>query len=198
VPDWLGSLLLSFAWAPVLVVLHEAGHAFVALALTDGEVSMHMRGGGMLGGSVTYEESTLRRARDAAWIAAAGPAVTLAVAVVLWNVGLATGLGMVAWTGALLATVQFFTTALPLRYGAGLGGPADSDGRVIWRVLTGAPPGGIERELRHVGEPERAARPVFVFVLVAVGVLAVVLDPVMGAALVGLFGSAAILQSKLD
>ena len=69
---------------------------------------------------------------------------------------------------------------------ATLGGPADSDGRVIWRVLTGAPPGGIERELRRVGEPERAARPVFVVLLVLVAVLAVVMDPVLGLALVGL------------
>jgi hypothetical protein len=46
----------------------------------------------------------------------------------------------------------------------------DSDGRVIWRILTGAPPGGIERELRRQGEPEPGARPVFV-VLFGLGLL---------------------------
>ena len=66
--------------------------------------------------------------------------------------------------------------------------------RVIWRVLTGAPPGGIERELRRVGEPERAARPAFVALFAVVGVLALWVDPVIVLWLAGLFGAAILLQ----
>jgi hypothetical protein len=47
----------------------------------------------------------------------------------------------VAGVGASAASLQFVFSALPVRYGRGLGGPADSDGRAIWRMLTGAPPG---------------------------------------------------------
>jgi hypothetical protein len=96
--------------------------------------------------------------------------------------------------GAWVATLQFVTSALPRRYGAGLGGPADSDGRVIWRVLTGAPPGGIERELRRVGERERAMRPAFVAPLVLIGALVVWVDPTVVLWLAGLFGAAILLQ----
>ncbi len=85
VPDALAFILLSVAWAPVLVLLHEAAHAFAALALTDGDVSISTRGAGLLGGSATYEPASLRHARDEAWIAAAGPAATLLIATVLWS-----------------------------------------------------------------------------------------------------------------
>ena len=196
-PDWLAFILLSVAWAPVLVLLHEAAHAFAALALTDGEVSISMRGAGVLGGSATYEPARLRHPRDEAWIAAAGPAATLLVAAVLWLAWFGSGsdsLMTVIGVGATVATLQFVTSAVPFRYGAGLGGPADSDGRVIWRVLTGAPPGGIERELRRVGEPERAARPAFVALFAVVGVLALWVDPVIVLWLAGLFGAAILLQ----
>ncbi len=196
-PDWLGFLLLGVAWAPILVLLHEAGHAFAALALTDGEVSISLRGVGVLGGSVTYEEARLRRARDAAWIAAAGPAVTLVAAAVLWLVWLGSGaesLETVLGAGAWVATLQFVTSALPLRYGAGLGGPADSDGRVIWRVLTGAPPGGIEREIARLGKPDRAMRPGFVAVLVLVAALGLLVDPTVVLVLALLFGLGVVLQ----
>jgi hypothetical protein len=130
VPDWLAFIVLGVAWTPVLVFLHEAAHAFAALALTDGDVSISMRGAGAWGGSVNYEPASLRRARGEAWIAAAGPAVTL--------------------------------------------------------IAATAPPGGIERELRRLGEPERGTRPIFVVLLVLVAVLAVAMDPVLGLALVGL------------
>jgi hypothetical protein len=94
--DWLVFIAFCLAWTPVLVLLHETAHAFAALALTDGEVSISTRGAGVLGGSVSYDPASPRHARGEAWIAAAGPAATL-------------------------------------------GGPADSDGRVIWRVLTRPP-----------------------------------------------------------
>jgi hypothetical protein len=116
---------------------------------------------------------------------------------VLWLAWLGSGsdsLVTLVGGGAWVATLQFVTSALPLRYGAGLGGPADSDGRVIWRVLTGAPPGGVERELRRLGKREPAVRPAFVAVFGLVGVVGLWLDPVIVLWLAGLFGAAILLQ----
>jgi hypothetical protein len=190
-------VLLVIPWIPVLVLLHEAAHAFAALALTDGEVSISLRGAGILGGSASFDSSTLRHPRSEAWIAAAGPAATFLAATVLWLAWLGSGsdsLVTLVGGGAWVATLQFVTSALPLRYGAGLGGPADSDGRVIWRVLTGAPPGGVERELRRLGKREPAVRPAFVAVFGLVGVVGLWLDPVIVLWLAGLFGAAILLQ----
>jgi hypothetical protein len=195
--DWLVFPVLGLAWAPVLVLLHEAGHALAAMALTDGEVSISLHGAGVLGGRVTYEPATLRRARGEVWIAAAGPAVTLVAAVVLWMVWLTSGADnfeTVIGVGAWVATVQLACSALPIRYGAGLGGSGDSDGRVIWRILTGEPPGGIDRELRRLGKRERAARPGFVLVLVPIMVFSLWMDPLMTVGLIGLFGLALLMQ----
>lgn len=191
--------LLGIAWAPVLVLLHELGHVAAAMALSDGEVELELHAGGLFGGTVSFDPARIRRARSEAWIAAAGPAVTLAVALVLWLAWLgseADSLVTLLGAGAFSATLQFVTTAVPLRYGAGLGGPADSDGRVIWRVLTGAPPGGLERELRRQGEPEPGARPAFVVLLAVAGVLALLADPWLLAGLAALFGLAMLLQRK--
>jgi hypothetical protein len=190
-------VLLVIPWIPVLVLLHEAAHAFAALALTDGEVSISLRGAGILGGSASFDSSTLRHPRSEAWIAAAGPAATFLAATVLWLACLGSGsdsLVTLVGGGAWVATLQFVTSALPLRYGAGLGGPADSDGRVIWRVLTGAPPGGVERELRRLGKREPAVRPAFVAVFGLVGVVGLWLDRVIVLWLAGLFGAAILLQ----
>jgi hypothetical protein len=190
-------VLLVIPWIPVLVLLHEAAHAFAALALTDGEVSISLRGAGVLGGSASFDSSTLRHPRSEAWIAAAGPAATFLAATVLWLAWLGSGsdsLVTLVGGGAWVATLQFVTSALPLRYGAGLGGPADSDGRVIWRVLTGAPPGGVERELRRLGKREPAVRPAFVAVFGLVGVVGLWLDRVIVLWLAGLFGAAILLQ----
>jgi hypothetical protein len=44
--------LLGIAWAPVLVLLHELGHALAAILLTDGEVELDVRGAGILGGNL--------------------------------------------------------------------------------------------------------------------------------------------------
>jgi hypothetical protein len=196
VPDWLLLVLLATAWTPLLVLLHELGHALTAMALTDGGVSVELRKAGLMGGAATYD-GELRYRRAEAWIAAAGPAVSLAVAAVLWFAWVKSGADSVVTllgAGALGATFQFFTSALPLRYGAGLGGPADSDGRVIWRVLTGAPPGGIDRELRGLGEPERIAHPVALVLIVLVAALAFVLEPMLAVGLAFLFGVAFLLQ----
>jgi hypothetical protein len=197
VPDWLEFPVLVFAWSPVLLLLHESGHAFAALALTDGEVSMSLRGAGFLGGKVTYEPARVRHPRDELWIAAAGPSVTLAAAVVLWVAWLRTStpeLVTVTSAGAWAASIQLMCSALPLRYGDGLGGPADSDGRAIWRILTGAPPGGIERELRRAGKPDRAARPVFVALFVLIFGFTVWFMPGTALVLLGIFGLAIVLQ----
>jgi hypothetical protein len=61
-------------------------------------------------------------------------------------------------------------------------------------VLTGASPGGIERELRRTGERERPIRPAFAAVLGLVGVVGLWLDPVIVLWLAGLFGEAMLLQ----
>src|SRR5215207_5571872 len=90
-PDWLVFIVFAIAWTSVLVLLHETGHALAALALTDGDVSISMRGAGVLGGSVSYDPASLRHARGEAWIAAAGPAVTLFAATVLWLAWLGSG-----------------------------------------------------------------------------------------------------------
>jgi hypothetical protein len=47
-----------------------------------------------------------------------------------------------------------------------------------------------------MSEPEPAVRPVFAVLLGIVGVLAIAVDPVMGLALVGLFGGGALLQRR--
>jgi fumarate reductase subunit D len=199
VPDLLLFPLLAIAWSPVLVLLHELAHALAAMALTDGDVRIEMRGAGMFGGSATYEAARIRRPRDEAWIAAAGPAVTLLVAVVLWMAWLESGADDVhtlLGAGAVTASLQLMTSALPLHYGAGLGGPADSDGRAIWRILRGTPPGGIERDLRRQTEPQRAARPVFVVLLAVVAVIAALLDPWLLAGLALMFGLGMLMQRK--
>jgi hypothetical protein len=194
----LESILLVMAWTPVLVLLHELGHGLAALALTDGDVSLKLSRFGLVGGAAAYEPERLRRPRAEAWIAAAGPAVTLAAALALGAAWLGADAGFgaaVLRAGALAAALQLLVSILPVRYGAGLGG-GESDGRVIWRVLTGAPPGGIEREERLLGEPERAVRPAFAALLAVAGALALLVDPWLCAGLAAMFGAAVLLQRK--
>jgi hypothetical protein len=203
VPSWLSLLLLSLAWAPPLILLHELGHAFAALAVTDGEVKIRMRPGHalLLWGECTYEPARLRSPRSEALIAAAGPAVSLVVAVGLgWAALETTPLGYprgdfttrVLDVGALSATGQLLLTALPLRYGPGIGPVGgESDGRAVWRILTGAPPGGLARDERR---PERPIGPVFATLLALVLVLAVLVDPMIAVFLVVIFGIAFLLQ----
>jgi hypothetical protein len=189
VPDLLESVLLGALWAPPLVLLHELGHALVALAVTDGKVSIELDRAGITGGRALYEPGPMNRARDEALIAVAGPVVSLACAIVLWIAFVKQGsFGdlTVIEGGARVATIIFVASALPIRYGAGLGG-GESDGRVIWRVLRGGPPGGIAREARRMQRPDPAARPVFLVVLAVVGVLAFLADPLLGLGIVVLF-----------
>ena len=85
--------------------------------------------------------------------------------------------------------MMFVFTALPVRYGAGLGdNGAESDGRAVWRILTGAPPGGLAREEARLGRPERAIRPALAAVLAAAFVLALLADPSIAVELAVVFG----------
>lgn len=192
-------MLVAFVvWQPLLLVLHELGHALAALALTRGEVRIDLARGPFVG-VCEYDPSEPRVPRAEAWIAAAGPAVSLGVAATLW----VAALGSDEWTtgtsvllaGALSASVQFAITALPIRYGAGLDDAGtDSDGRAVWRILTGAPPGGLAREARRIGRREPAIRPAFAVVLAAIAVMTAFLSLVLAACLIVLFGAAFVLQ----
>jgi hypothetical protein len=73
-------------------------------------------------------------------------------------------------------------------------GPGESDGRAIWRVLTGGPPRGLAREERRLGRPERAARPGYVAALALVAVLAALVAPLLLLVLAALFGLAWLMQ----
>lgn len=176
---------LASAWGPVLVLLHELGHATVALDLTSGRVSLFVGrqrravrfSVGRLdfglspagpGGLCVYEPATLKHRRAEVWIAAAGPITSALTGFVLLLLALmANGFAAKVLTiGALGAVLETFISGLPLRYAQGLGG-GESDGRAVWRILRGAPPGGIDADLR---EP-RPIRPLFAAVLAAVGVL---------------------------
>lgn len=157
----------------------------------------------VLFGECSYDAAALRSPRAEAWIAAAGPAVSLALAMGLGWGAVASGLDLqgteiptnVLLVGSFGALMQFLFSALPIRYGAGLGDRAgESDGRAIWRIVTGAPPGGVAREERRLGRPERAARPAFVVLGLLIAVLAVAVDPPLGAILVAVFGGGLWLQ----
>jgi hypothetical protein len=212
---WWSFLLVSICWAPVLVLVHEMAHAAVALRLTDGPVivggsrdtRLAVAGPGRLrvelgaslltGGRCVFDPAGLRVPRGEAWIAAAGPIASLGCCLVLGYAAIAAGLGVrdttlvaILGPGACAAGIMFVVTALPIRYGAGLDPRGDSDGRVIWRVLTGAPPGGVERESR----PEREVRPVFALLLIFISGLALAANPWLLLVLVGLFLVALLLQ----
>jgi hypothetical protein len=212
---WWSFLLVSTCWTPVLVLVQEMAHAVVALRLTDGPVivggsrgtSLSVAGAGRLrvelgaslltGGRCLFDPAGLRVPRGEAWIAAAGPIASLGCCLVLGYTAIAAGLGAhdttlvaILWPGACAACVMFVVTALPIRYGAGLDPRGDSDGRVIWRVLTGTPPGGLERESR----PERTVRPAFSLLLIFIAGLALAANPWLLLVLVGLFAVALLLQ----
>jgi hypothetical protein len=205
VPSWLSLMLVALAWAPPLVLVHELGHAFAALALTDGEVKIRMRPGYavLLWGECTYEPDSIRTPRAEALIAAAGPAVSLVTAVALGWPALEAASAtdqpgfahQALGVGALCAAGQLLITALPLQYGAGLGAPgSESDGRAVWRILTGGPPGGLAREERRLRRPRRAIGPVFGAVLAAIVALAAYVAPMTAVLLVAIFGIAFLMQ----
>jgi hypothetical protein len=201
VADVLEALVLGVAWAPLLLLLHELGHALAALALTDGAVKIGFGRGGVFGYCL-YEPETLRSARAEVWIVAAGPAVSLAAAGVLWAMAWPEGLrheaefaAKVLMAGALTASAGFVASAVPMRYGAGLGG-GESDGRAIWRILRGTPPSGVARAERAFARPQRMAHPAILVLLGLVAVLTLLVNPPLALGLVALFGWAAWIQKS--
>jgi hypothetical protein len=192
--DLLVFALLGLAWALPLLALHELGHAAAALRLTRGEVGVHV---GFRGGHCVYDPEALERPRAEAWIAAAGPVSSLAAALLLGWAALEAGEGArsLLAPGALVAWGHFLVSALPLRYGAGLGVEAsESDGRAIWHILTGAPPGGLAREARRQARPQRVVHPVLAVAGMAAIVMALLIDPWLAVLLSALFGGAWLLQ----
>lgn len=209
---WL--VVVTALWAPVLVLTHELGHAGAALRLTSGPVliggpgkaegwvlegdrlQMQLAAGVFFGGRCDYDPQTLLRPRAEAWIAAAGPAVSLLASLVLAVLALVTsgGIAAVLVLGAAGSGSAFLFSALPITHDLGMG-THDSDGRVIWRVLRGSPPG---RD--HVWDdavaarPDRIASPVALVALAVCFCLALFLSPGLAFALVALVGSAAVLQ----
>ena len=208
-------VFFSILWAVPLVLLHELGHAAVGLVLTRGpvEVAVGDRADQLVleagrlelgmswsfspGGECRIDSSELSTPKAEAWIAAAGPAASLLLAVVLLSASASAGVfdpetslaARVLAIGGGMALGQFVLSALPLRYGRGLG-PGESDGRAIWRILTGAPPGGLGREQRRETRPERVAHPAAVAALVVIVPLAFLADPSMGVLLVVMLGVA--------
>jgi hypothetical protein len=197
--------LVALLWTPPLLLVHELGHAFTALDLTDGRVVVRLGAGRLLrlragrlelalsawpgfGGSCEYEPGTLKGpARQEAWIAAAGPLTSLFSVVVL-AIAAASAMGTlrdVLLVGTGTAAMGFLGSGLPLRYGRGLGG-GESDCLVVWRILTGGPPWS-SRERRG---DAAVARPAFLVLLAFAGVLAFLADPMLALALVGLFAIA--------
>ena len=209
-------IALSLAVAYPLVLWHELGHALAALALTRGSVGIgvgaahdgpHRISVGRLrvafgvvpfvGGECSYDPDTLRRARDEAWVAAAGPLASLAAAIGLAALALALGpaddLGVrVAVLGGQVAAFHALFTLLPIRYALGSGAAGrESDGLAVWRILTGST-GTIPALTHGVDSPtQRAAHPAVVILLVLIaGFTLVFVDFGLGLAVVGLFGLA--------
>jgi len=208
---------VGLLWGPVLVLLHELAHAVVALRLTTGKVKVSSSPGedGMalvgdrlelelspwilLGlGRCTIDADALKTPRAEAWVAAAGPAASLLGAIALAAV--ATSMGGAAAEGTIMGAagsgVAFIMTAMPVAYGRGLGGVTDSDGRVVWRVLAGGPPGRdpVWGDSKRLAEP-RHASPVALGALAVCAALALVVGFDLFLALLGLFGVALYLQT---
>jgi hypothetical protein len=218
---WALEVFLCILWAIPLVLLHELGHAAAGLVLTRGrvEVAVGDRADQLVleagrlelglswsfspGGECRIDSGELRAPKAEAWIAAAGPAASLVVAVVLLSASVSAGVfdpgtplaARVLVTGGGMALGQFFLSALPLRYGRGLG-PGESDGRAIWRVLTGAPPGGLARELRREARGERVAHPAALAVLLLIVALTLFLDPLLALMTILLFAVAWLLNRR--
>jgi hypothetical protein len=192
--DVLVVVLLAVAWGLPLLLLHELGHAAMALRLTRGEVGVDV---GFRGGHCVYDPARLERPRAEAWIAAAGPAASLVAAALLtWATLQTEGTARsLLFPGALVSWGHFLLSAIPLRYGAGVGLEAsESDGRAIWRILTGGPPGGLAKEARREARPERGVHPALAAAGLAVLVLALLMDPVLALLLAALFVGAWLLQ----
>ena len=209
-PLW-ALLLLPAVLAPPLVVWHELGHAVAALLLTRGPVEARVGAeespfwfsAGRLrvvisplplaGGECRYDDATLDRGRDEAWIAAAGPLASALAAGLLTALALALGsaddpLVTVAVVGAQVAALQTIMTLLPIRYALGSGAAgAESDGLALRRILSGG--SGRAPVLTHgVDSPvEPPVRPAYVVLLLVIVGLAFLTSVGLGLAVVLVF-----------
>jgi hypothetical protein len=150
------SLLQLLIATPIAVLLHELAHGAMALALTRGKVLVVVGyGPGMklhlgrlnlhvspLAASGCTVHRATRDSGDRGLIAAAGPIVSLMLAVVGWRVAEALAgshlfvSGLFAALGAASLFITVFTL-LPLRYPAAVsvGAARDSDGLTVLRAL---------------------------------------------------------------
>lgn len=127
--------LLYFGYLPLLVGLHELGHAAVALAVTDEPVSVDVGGDAarewtvgrltvavsLLGGWVGfYRVEGELSPTERAVCALAGPAVSVLICLVavatLWATGAAGATEFLLVGAALAAGWQFLATIAPVRY----------------------------------------------------------------------------------
>lgn len=202
-PLW--SLVVWLAWIPLLVLSHELGHAGAALLLTRGAVGVVVgrpdRPTFTLGrvvfalslwadsGFCVHEHPPRRARRSLMLILAAGPLASLALAIGLsaWALQVlpsSSTLAHVLITGASGAWWGLLVTALPLNYSASVGG-GESDGRSLWRLLTGAPQSSRFVEPGSSSErPE--TRPAFVVALGGAALLALAVEVELAIALVGI------------
>ena len=210
---------VGLVWAPVLVLLHELAHAAAALRLTTGKVTVSSGPGedgpALVGdrlelelspwifmglGRCAIDAETLTRRRAEAWVAAAGPVASLLGAIALTSLALSLEGAAAEWMimGAVASGAGFVGTAMPIAYGRGFQGVSESDGRVVWRVLAGGPPGRdpVWDDSKRLAEP-RNASPVALVALAVCAALALVVGFDLFLAVLGLFGVALYLQ-KLE
>ena len=207
---------LTLLWVPPLVLLHELGHAAAAIGATEDRVTAHVGRGPELvafslgrcrvsigplllpGGHCEYDPSRLRRGRDEAWIALAGPLTSLLAAVTLTVLALAAETSPVVSSvfvaGAMCAAGHAVMSALPIRYGIGSGAAGgDSDGLAAWRILTG----GLRQPALSFGRPVPTGppvRPVYAVLLLLIAVATLAMSLTLGLLLVFLFTVAWLLQ----
>ena len=202
-------------WSVPLTLAHELGHAACALELGAeealvtigtgprvariplGRVTIELRLVAIAGGTCQYDGDSLRRARADAWVAAAGPLATLFCLSLLATSLFATEYGSLLWQllagGAIYALLMFLVTAIPVTYGSGLKHFGDeSDGRAVWRILTGSVRRG--RVVEASPARDRVARRAFVVVALVVAGVAFAVAPASGAALLLVLGLAYLLQ----
>jgi hypothetical protein len=201
--------VLFFVAAPAVSILwHETAHAFMALALTAGTVSLTVGFGPSvstrlgrlwigiaplpLGGICTYD-GTMRRG-DRALIAAAGPVSSAFLAALAWNLQAraphtlgSSFMPMLAVTSLLGALF----TAVPIRYGPRV----ESDGLSVLRAFFPfiGESRGVPRAERR---PQRPLRLPFMLVLLAVTPIAFMASFWVSLQLVGLFGVAYWLERR--
>lgn len=194
---WIGVAIL---WGPVLILLHEAGHAAGARLCTPGTVAIEVR---LFSGWCSFDPDRPLSRRDELAFAAGGPAVTLLTGLALLVLALISSkpgsmASVVLMTGAAGSAFGLVDSLVPVTYGTGLR-RGESDGRVLFRILRGTPPGRDRVwDDRLEWKPELTIRPVFVVLFALIAVAAFAIDPILGLLLLALFGGAWVLQSTAN